>query len=191
MKVSLITTLLGYFVIVQFFFLDRSRSGGEARSKDAGEFDQRSSMYIGIAYVVAMLALLISWLLSALGLGILPGWVGWLGVCVAIFGLFLRWWANRLLGRFYTRTLRVVVQQVIVRAGPYRWIRHPGYLGSILMWSGAAAATTNWIILWIVFVVMVGVYVYRIQKEEMMLLSTQGDYAEYRKHTWRLIPPLF
>ena len=95
------------------------------------------------------------------------------------------------LGKFYTRTLKVTENQSIVRAGPYRFIRHPGYLGSILIWSGVAASTTNWIVLLIVLIVMFGVYIYRIQSEEKMLISTNADYAEYRKQTWRLIPLIY
>jgi len=45
------------------------------------------------------------------------------------------------LGRFFTRTLRVTGEQRVVSDGPYRVVRHPGYLGDILMWTGAALTT--------------------------------------------------
>ena len=112
----MLTTVLGYVVIVQFFFLDRSRRGEEAKSFEAGKFDQRSTMYIGIAYFVSMLVLLASWLLNWLKVGVLPVWVGWLGLVLSVCGLLMRWWANRVLGEFYTRTLKVTDHQVIVRA---------------------------------------------------------------------------
>ncbi len=185
---AVLTTVLGYLIVAQFFLLDRSRRGAEAKSFEAGKFDQNSTMYIGVAYFVSVLSLLASWLLNWLHVGALPVWVG---VAVALIGLLFRWWANRVLGAFYTRTLKVTENQFIVRAGPYRLIRHPGYLGSILMWSGAAAATANWIVLLIVLIVMLVVYVYRIETEEKMLVSAYTDYAEYRKHTWRLIPLVY
>jgi protein-S-isoprenylcysteine O-methyltransferase Ste14 len=187
----MLTTVLGYLVVVQFFFLDRSRRGEEAKSFETGKFDQHSTLYIGIAYFVSMLALVASWFFNKLKFGILPAWIGWLGLVVACSGLLLRWWANRVLGVFYTRTLKVAENQFIVRAGPYRLIRHPGYLGSILMWSGAATATANWIVLVITLIAMLSAYVYRIQSEEKMLLTTNAEYAEYRKHTWRLVPLVY
>jgi protein-S-isoprenylcysteine O-methyltransferase Ste14 len=183
----MLTTILGYFLVAQFFFLDRSRRGEEAKSFEAGESDRNSTLYIGIAFLVSVLALLASWIFNWLKIGVLPAWAGWLGVAVALFGLFFRWWANRVLGEFYTRTLKVTEHQTIVRDGPYRLIRHPGYLGSILIWTGAAAGTANWIVILIVLVVMLAVYVYRIENEEKMLTGAHADYAEYRKHTWRLI----
>jgi protein-S-isoprenylcysteine O-methyltransferase Ste14 len=187
----MITTVLGYLVVMQFFFLDRIRRGEEAKSFETGKFDQHSTMYIGIAYFVSMLVLLASWLFNWFNVGTLPRWIGWLGIVVALVGLLFRWWANRVLGVFYTRTLKVTENQSIIRAGPYRLIRHPGYLGSILIWIGAAAATANWIVLVITLIAMLSVYVYRIQNEEKMLLTTNAEYAEYRKQTWRLIPFLY
>ncbi|HUI87981.1 MAG TPA: isoprenylcysteine carboxylmethyltransferase family protein [Anaerolineales bacterium] len=186
-----LTTVLGYLILAQFFYLDRSRRGAEAKSFEGGESDRRSTMYIGLAYCVSMLCLLASWMLNGLHHGTLPAWTGWLGLGIAALGLLFRWWANRVLGVFYTRTLRVIENQTIVRAGPYGVIRHPGYLGSILMWVGVAAATANWIVLLIVLAVMVAVYSYRIQNEEKMLLAARADYGEYRKHTWKLIPLIF
>jgi protein-S-isoprenylcysteine O-methyltransferase Ste14 len=82
----------------------------------------------------------------------------------------------------------VTENQTIVRMGPYRLIRHPGYLGSILMWTGAAAATANWIVLVITLIAILSAYIYRIQNEEKMLLTTNAEYGEYRTQTWRLIP---
>jgi protein-S-isoprenylcysteine O-methyltransferase Ste14 len=184
-----VTTILGYLILAGFFLTEsRIRTGREAKSFERGQFDQHSTAYIGIAYLISALVLLGSWLFNGFGVGTLATWVGWLGIVVALLGVLLRWWANRVLGAFYTRTLKVTENQTIIREGPYRVIRHPGYLGSILMWAGVDAATANWIVLVVVLVVMFGAYIYRIQTEEQMLLATNAGYEEYRKQTWRLIP---
>jgi protein-S-isoprenylcysteine O-methyltransferase Ste14 len=184
--------ILGILIIAGFFFLEtRLRSGNEAKSWQAGQFDQRSTMFIVIAYVVCGVALISSSFLERLNVGLLPLWVAWLGIVIALAGFGLRVWSMSVLGKFYTRTLKVTENQSIVRAGPYRFIRHPGYLGSILIWSGVAASTTNWIVLLIVLIVMFGVYIYRIQSEEKMLLATNAGYVEYQKQTWRLIPLIY
>ncbi len=179
-------------MIAQFFYLEgRVRFSGEAKSLEGGQFDQRSTQLIGVAYLISILALLAAWWLNWLAIGEFPLWVGWLGIAVALGGLLTRWWSMRVLGAFYTRTLKVVEDHVIVQAGPYRWIRHPGYLGSILMWAGVAAATTNWIVLGLILAVMLAVYHYRMESEEKMLVETWPEYAEYKKHTWRLVPLIY
>lgn len=185
-------TILGVLIIIGFFFMEtRLRRGGEAKSWQAGQFDQRSTMFIVIAYFICGMALLLAALLSRLKFGTLPSWVGWLGIAIALLGFGLRVWSMSVLGRFYTRTLKVTENQSIVRDGPYHLIRHPGYLSSILIWSGVAASTQNWIVLVIVLLVMFGVYIYRIQAEEKMLIKSNADYTEYQKHTWRLIPLVY
>lgn len=187
-----ITTLLGYFILIVFFYTEgRLRRGAEAKSFEEGQFDRRSTRFLGYAYSISLLVLLASWILNGIQLGGLPHWVGWLGVVIALGGLLMRAWANRILGAFYTRTLKVAEGQRIIREGPYRWIRHPGYLGMILMWCGVSAATGNWIVIAIVLVVIGTAYHYRIQNEEQMLINTLPGYAEYRTGTWRLFPPLY
>lgn len=186
------TTLLGYFILLVFFYAERRLRRGEmALSTRGGESDRRSTRYLGLAYGISILVLLVAWVLNALDVGQVAVWVGWLGVLLALCGLLMRTWANRVLGRFYTRTLRVADGQRIIQDGPYRVIRHPGYLGMILLWLGVSAATCNWIVLAIVAVVIGGAYYYRIENEEKMLADTLPGYAEYRAKTWRLIPPLY
>jgi protein-S-isoprenylcysteine O-methyltransferase Ste14 len=188
----LVTTLLGYFLLLIFFYMERRlRRGAEAKSFEAGEFDRRTTRYLGYAYFISLIALLAAWVFSALRIGRLPHWVGWLGVLLALAGLLMRTWANRVLGAFYTRTLKVSEGQTIIREGPYGVIRHPGYLGMILMWAGAATATGNWIVIVIVLAVILAAYHNRIVHEEKMLLGTLPGYQEYRAHTWRLIPPIY
>src|SRR6266540_4475194 len=187
-----ITTLLGYLVLAGFLFMEgRLRSEQEAKSFETGRFYQQTTRILGLAYFISMLVLLASWLLNYFKIGTLSSWVGWLGILVALFGLLMRWWANRVLGAFYTRTLKVVENQIIVQQGPYRLIRHPGYFGMILMWAGIAASTANWIIVLLILALIFSAYHYRIQNEEKMLLTTNASYAEYRTHTWRLIPFLY
>ncbi len=188
----LFTTLIGYFLLLIFFYMEgRLRRGAAAKSYEEGEFDRRTTRYLGYAYFISLLALLAAWVLNALHIGRLPHWVGWAGVIVALGGLLMRTWANRVLGRFYTRTLRVAQGQTIVQDGPYRWIRHPGYLGMILMWVGVSASTGNAIVMAVVLVVILAAYHNRIYNEEKMLMSTLPGYGEYRSHTWRLIPGIY
>ena len=187
-----LTTLLGYLILAGFSIIEgRFRKGQEAKSFKEGQFDQRTTRFLGLAYLISVIALLASWMLNHYGIGNLFAWVGWLGIALALLGVSLRFWANRVLGAFYTRTLKVVENQIIVREGPYRLIRHPGYSGSILMWGGVAAATANWVVIFIVFAATVSAYYYRIENEEKMLIKAHADYSEYRAHTWRLIPFIY
>ena len=188
----MLVNILSILIIVGFFFMEIAlRRGGEAKSWEAGQSDRHSTTLIVMAYVVCGIALFVASPLNQSNIALLPQWTDWLGIIIALAGLGFRIWSMRVLGKFYTRTLKVSESQSVVRDGPYRLIRHPGYLGSILIWVGLAASTTNWIILLFVLAVFFGVYAFRIQSEEKMLLSTLPDYAEYRRHTWKLIPLVY
>jgi protein-S-isoprenylcysteine O-methyltransferase Ste14 len=98
----------------------------------------------------------------------------------------------RVLGEYYSRTLRVTEAQVIVTKGPYRVVRHPGYPGTICVWIGFGLGNSNWIATVTVALLLFGVYGYRIRSEEVMLIDTFGEqYQAYRQRTWRLLPFIY
>jgi protein-S-isoprenylcysteine O-methyltransferase Ste14 len=96
------------------------------------------------------------------------------------------------LGAFYTRILQTSTQQHLVTKGPYRLVRHPGYLADLLMWFGAGFATANWIVPVSLAIPMMGAYWYRMQVEEAMLADAfPQEFPDYAGHTWRLVPLLY
>jgi protein-S-isoprenylcysteine O-methyltransferase len=186
------TTFLAYLILAAFIVAERAlRSDESARSLDADEADRGTTILIGAAYGITVNAgLIVTLLRRGRPAGAATG--RWFGLLVMIGGLLLRTWAARTLGRYYTRTLKVNPDQTVVRTGPYRFVRHPGYLADLVLWLGfglalgsrlltAAIATSMWL-----------VYARRIDAEEALLLDRLGDaYAEYRRSTWRLLPPIY
>ena len=187
----MVRTILLFICIAGFFLLEVVLRGkGAARSLDCEATDRGSTVAVGAAYGIAVL-LLAGLALSGAGL-LSSTWAGWLGILVMLIGLAFRAWSMRALGSAYSRTLRVSGGQDLVDRGPYRLMRHPGYLGSILVWAGSGIALPDWIAIVVIVPMMTGVYVYRIRAEETMLLAEFGGrYEEYRKRTWRLIPLLY
>jgi protein-S-isoprenylcysteine O-methyltransferase len=191
----LLTTIIAYALIAFFFLAVESRRKNQAaRTFCTGQFDRGSQRALGAGIVVVELGVIAGPVLNHFGIGRLArGWIiGWAGVALMIAGIGLRYWAGRTLGVFYTRTLQVQANQHIVTDGPYRIIRHPGYAGALLLWVGAVCATVNWLAIAVATPIIIGVYVYRIQREEAMLASTFGErYETYQAHTWKLVPLVY
>jgi protein-S-isoprenylcysteine O-methyltransferase Ste14 len=185
----MLQTILAYALIGFFFAIERNlRQGQEANRLERGTFDRGSTMVIGVSFMLTLLSLLMGLVLPQS----LPAVVRWSGLALMIGGLALRGWSLRTLGRFYTRTLRITEEHTLVKEEPYTHIRHPGYLGALAMWIGAALATGSVLILAIVLVAMGCAYAYRIRTEESMLIVELGDqYESYRAKTWRLIPLIY
>jgi protein-S-isoprenylcysteine O-methyltransferase Ste14 len=172
----------------------RLRVGESARSIRAGEADRHSTGRLGQAFAMSSLLMLAAPLLNYFRLGYWMGsWFpGWLGVGLMVVGIALRYWAAKVLGKFYTRTLLTSSDQRIVEEGPYRLLRHPGYSGSLLVWIGAGLAASNWIVFAIIALMMVITYAYRMQSEEAMLVAQFGqEYSAYIRRTRRIIPFLY
>jgi protein-S-isoprenylcysteine O-methyltransferase len=154
----------------------------------AAPVERRSSAVLGLAHLVSMVA---AAALPYAGIGQLPlgAAVGWLGVSCMVAGLALQVWAMRTLGAFFTLTLRAAEAQPLVVRGPYRLVRHPGYLGQIVVWLGLALASRNAVVLLVVASALAAGYGYRIRAEERMLASTLGPaWARYATGRARLVP---
>jgi protein-S-isoprenylcysteine O-methyltransferase Ste14 len=74
--------------------------------------------------------------------------------------------------------------------GPYRWVRHPLYLGELISSLGVAVAA-NSLVAAVVWLVLCGLQVYRALQEEQVLLRALPDYRSYRSRTAALVPGLF
>ena len=122
---------------------------------------------------------------------VIPGLplVVWIGVGVGVAGLAIRLAAVLTLRERYTRTLMVGESHTIERNGPYRWVRHPGYLGSLLCLNGVALASGNLVTAVASLVATLAAYAYRIKVEDEMLVASLGaPYAQYRREVRALLP---
>ena len=168
----LVRPLRGAYACLGCFLLAERllRLGEDARSLAAGEADRGTTRAVGRAFGLSILLLGIAPLLNRRGIGHRAGvHVAWGGVAMMGSGLALRVWAARVLGAYYTRTLRTSATQRIVAEGPYRLVRHPGYAGDLLLWLGAGLSTENWIVTTTIMASMVGAYQSRIRRKKRCL----------------------
>jgi protein-S-isoprenylcysteine O-methyltransferase Ste14 len=76
-----------------------------------------------------------------------------------------------------------------VTTGPYRLVRHPIYLGFVLLTMGEALAFRSWPALIVVLCGIVPTFVWRARAEETLLSRVFGEgYALYRRRTKMIIP---
>lgn len=104
-----LTTLLAYGLHWLVPYRERHlRQGAEATSLEAGAFDQRSTQFMGRAFLLSLLVMVVAPFLNIGRVGRIyrPQVSGWCGIGLMVCGIGLRTWANRTLRRFYTRTLR-------------------------------------------------------------------------------------
>ncbi len=112
-----------------------------------------------------------------------------LAIACAIAGAALRLWGTAFLGASIVHSGAMQAGQVMA-AGPYRHLRNPLYLGSLLFALSVAILMPPSGAL--VFVIAVAVfYVRLILGEEAFLIRQLGEpYRHYRQHVPRLLPSL-
>jgi protein-S-isoprenylcysteine O-methyltransferase len=183
----------GVAIFLLYAIQSEVRFGRKARGRTPGATDRGSSRAVSWAalvpiagFVLAMKAS-VPWFRAAA----LPGMpaTAWAGVAIGFLGLCLRLWAVLTLRDRYTRTLLTQEQQTIERGGPYRLVRHPGYLGSLLALNGVALASGNSVVSAASVVATVAGYAYRVRVEDAMLVAAFGEpYERYRREVGALLP---
>lgn len=126
------------------------------------------------------------------GLWLLPGGepLGWTGVALAAIGLGLRAAAMLRLGSRFSPLAAVQRGHTVERRWPYSWLRHPGYLGTVLAALGSALAFRTALALPAVFA-LAFLYGFRIRDEEAALERHLGDeWRRYRESTGAFLPRL-
>jgi protein-S-isoprenylcysteine O-methyltransferase Ste14 len=89
---------------------------------------------------------------------------------------------------FASATIAIHPGQRVISTGPYAQVRHPMYLGALLMFIGMPLSLGSY---WGLFgaVLMIPLLIWRLLNEEKFLLKNLPGYAQYRdKVRYRLIP---
>jgi protein-S-isoprenylcysteine O-methyltransferase len=183
-----ITQFLAFgFLLVEIYLL------AAKRCRDAKQQSDRGSLWL-IWLLITGGCLIGFWLAPQVTL---LGWPDSLGVVLLadlllVLGIGLRIWAIVHLGRFFTVNVAIQEGQRVVQDGPYRFVRHPSYSGSMLALVGLGCLTFNWLGFVVIIASSLAAYTLRISVEEKVLLRNLGEeYRRYAQRTKRLIPGIF
>jgi methyltransferase len=105
----------------------RRASRNEQIQRARGGIEPADDVYglMRIAYPLAFAAMLVEGALRASH----PSGLLAAGAAVFVAAKALKWWAIVSLGACWTFRVIVVPNAALVRRGPYRWLRHPNYVG--------------------------------------------------------------
>lgn len=116
--------------------------------------------------------------------------VSWCGVGLVAAGLSLRIAAMARLGRRFSPLVALQKGHTLETAGPYAFVRHPGYLGALLACLGASVAFGSALALPAPALMLVA-QLARVRREEALLAVRFSDeWARYAARTGGLLPRL-
>jgi protein-S-isoprenylcysteine O-methyltransferase Ste14 len=119
--------------------------------------------------------------------GGVPSWLSLVSLAMVFAAFLFVFWVTQV-NRFAARIIRVEEGQTVISDGPYRWVRHPMYFGSVVLWMFTPLALGSYVALPL-FALLIPFYVFRLLNEETVLRRGLPGYADYCLRTrYHLIP---
>jgi protein-S-isoprenylcysteine O-methyltransferase Ste14 len=113
------------------------------------------------------------------------------GCMLAVGGSSLVLRSRAELGSAWSFVPRAAPETGLVTSGPYRFVRHPIYLGLVLLSMGQAIAFGSWLALVVVIGGIVPTFAWRARAEEKLLGRIFGErFDVYRQRTKMIVPHL-
>lgn len=183
--------ILSYFVILgefaYFVKVNRERTANRMERGAVSQDDRGTGRQMLVSMILSTLSPI--WLTT--GIGHMWSFLGWVGFGWTIGGALLHLWAIHV-NQFFVVDVTVSDDMFICTDGPYKVVRHPGYLGSLVLWIGFALSSANLFILLFVGGLMSYAIFRRMHVEEEILFERFGvDYQAYADETARLLPLVY
>lgn len=177
------------FVPVAFvglYFLKNDPEFLERRMKTK-EKEATQKSIIRIGYVIFLIGFLVPGLDHRFGWSNVPAEVSIIADLFMFLGYVICFLAFKE-NSYAARVVEVVKGQKVITTGPYSIVRHPMYVGVIIMYVAIPFALGSYFAL-LFFLPIIPMIIYRILNEEEVLLRELEGYKEYcQKTRYRLIP---
>ncbi|MGA2549613.1 MAG: isoprenylcysteine carboxylmethyltransferase family protein [Burkholderiaceae bacterium] len=112
----------------------------------------------------------------------------WVGLALTVAGLLFSVWARIHIGRNWSGSVTVKADHVLVRSGPYAWVRHPIYTGLLLGFLGTGLALDE-VRGPVATLIVLAAFWRKLRLEERFMTDTFGQaYQDYRREVSALIP---
>ncbi len=177
--VPIVTALVIYLVRMQEVMARRATIAGERKETLTLKLFMLCGVLIIVCGIVEFLVLrpAVNWTIEGLG------------VVLSVAALVLRRWAIRTLGIFWSLHVELRADQQLLTAGPFRFVRHPVYLGMCLEVLGLGLILHAPITTGAVLLIFIPTLAVRLKIEETALIEKFGKaYAAYRQTTPLLFP---
>lgn len=178
---------LGFSLItlfITFYFVNKNPEFLERRAKVKGEKDSKKSpTYLKIIYLGFILPGLdfrFNWSNE-------PLWIVMLSNVIALSGYIFIFYVFKE-NNYASTVIQVEDEQHVISTGPYSVVRHPMYLGMVLMMLFMPLALGSYFSI-IPMLLIIPTLIIRIKNEEEVLLRDLDGYKDYcAKIHYRLIP---
>ena len=175
--------------LVMFYFLKKAPELLARRMK-LKEKQVEQKLIIKLSFIPFLLAFILPGIDKRLGWSNVPITIIVAAEMLVLIGYILFFLVLKE-NQFASRVIEVEKGQKVIQSGPYRLVRHPMYLGAILMYVASPLALGSyWAVIPAIFIIPI--FIARILNEESVLAKELEGYSEYKLITrYRLIPGIW
>jgi protein-S-isoprenylcysteine O-methyltransferase Ste14 len=189
MNIKLIL-IIAFSILYGLFELFLSRRRQDDR-KIVKSGDKRSILLLTISITMGYW---LSFIIASTKTGRLPHWNTFfmIGSVLVFIGLIIRVSSIMKLKQQFTYTVSRIENHELIETGLYKVIRHPGYLGQLIIFLGITVCLSNWLSVLLMIIPVLAGYLNRINVEEKFMAEQLGqEYLDYVKRTKKLIPSVY
>jgi protein-S-isoprenylcysteine O-methyltransferase Ste14 len=179
-----VSYLYGFFEV--FLNLRQRRKNKTTTTSDKGS--------LWLLYGLITLGYALSFAIGATKIGRMYYWDTFfaIGMALVVIGFIIRMYSILTLNQYFTYSVAKVENHKIISTGLYKFIRHPGYLGQLIIFMGISISISNWISILLMMIPVTLGYLYRIRVEEKFMADQFGEgYQHYQDRTRRIIPLIY
>jgi protein-S-isoprenylcysteine O-methyltransferase Ste14 len=186
-KIIIIIVLSYLYGLFEVFMSLRHRSKNNATTTS-----DKGSQWLLYGLITTGYAL--SFAIGATKIGRMYDWNTFFAIGTALFGIgfIIRIYSILTLKQYFPYSVAKAENHEIIETGLYKFIRHPGYLGQLIIFIGIAISISNWLSILLMMIPVALGYLYRIKVEEKFMSDQLGeDYKKYQERTKKIIPVVY
>lgn len=186
-KVIIILTVAYVYCFLEVFMNLRQKK----KVKNTNVSDKNS---LGLLYCLITVGYFLSFSIGITSIARIHLWNMFFAIGMGLFavGLVIRLCSIAALNRFFTYSVATVQKHKIVDTGLYKYIRHPGYLGQLIIFLGISISISNWLSIPAMMIPVSIGFAYRITVEERFMAEQFNEvYLDYQRRTKKLIPFIY
>jgi len=183
-------TVMTQTIGLYLYFKDPALLARRMKAGPTKETRPLQRVLIAITFIAFLAVVVVSALDWRLGWSNAPLWVIVLGDLLVVLGLYVTLLVVQQ-NTFAGSTIEISEGQKVISTGLYGLVRHPMYLGALILTAGVPLALGSY---WglVIVVVVLPVLALRIVDEEKMLVGELQGYSNYRQTVrFRLVPGLW
>jgi protein-S-isoprenylcysteine O-methyltransferase Ste14 len=185
-----LTLIIAFSALYGFFEIFMSRR--QRNKREITEKGDKGSIWL--LTVSISIGYWLSFIIASTKVGRIYHWntLFVIGSILAIIGLIIRVRSILTLRQQFTYTVTRIENHELIETGLYKSIRHPGYLGQLVIFLGIATCLSNWLSVLLMIIPVLAGYLNRINVEEKFMVEQMPQkYPEYQKRTKKLIPMIY